>query len=68
MGVRLDGRATDVEIAHLEKLSRDLMIGMRNLRTLRPRPHDLTRRIVEHAAKIRNVETKLFKLRQGRLL
>jgi hypothetical protein len=65
---RTDGRAIDVEIAHLQKLMGDLAMGMRNLRTLRPAPFDLTRRVVEHAAKIRAVEAKLFRLRQGRLL
>ena len=68
MGARTDGRATDVEIAHLEKLARDLAMGMRNLRMLRPAPADLTWRMIGQAAKMRKVEAKLFGLRQGRLL
>jgi len=65
---RIDGRAIDVEIAHTAKLLRDLQMGMRNLRKIRPEPSDLERRVIEHAAKIHRVEAKLFLLRQGRLL
>jgi hypothetical protein len=65
---RTDGRATDVEIASGEKLLRDLAAGLRNLRKLFPAPYDLEDRTLAQAAKIRAVEWKLFKLRQGRLL
>ena len=65
---RADGRAIDVEIVHTAKLLRDLQQGMRNLRNIRPEPSDLERRVIEQAAKIRRVEAKLFRLRQGRLL
>lgn len=65
---KTDGRALDVEIAAAEKLMRDLVMGMSNLGTLRPVPHDLNDRIIAHAAKIRSVEARLFRLRQGRLL
>ena len=65
---RTDGRATDVEIAHMAKLLRDLQMGMRNLRNIRPEPSDLERRVIAQAAKLHSVETKLFRLRQRRLL
>jgi hypothetical protein len=65
---RTDGRATDVEIESAEKLRRDLIAGIRNLRALWPQPYDFSRRLLEQAAKIRSVEAKLFRLRQGRLL
>jgi hypothetical protein len=65
---RTDGRSIDVEIAHNEKLLRDLATGMRNLRQFSMRDFDYGKRELEQAAKIRSVEAKLFKLRQGRLL
>lgn len=65
---RTDGRSIDVEIAHCEKLLRDLATGMRNLRQISSGHFDYNRRVVEQAAKIRSVEGKLFKLKQGRLL
>ena len=65
---KTDGRATDVEIAHLEKMGRDLATGLANLRNLRPAPKDFNQRILAQAAKLRSVEAKLFRLRQGRLL
>lgn len=66
--VRIDGRAQDVEIASAEKLLRDLVTGMRNLRQFAMRDFDFNLRVLEQAAKIRSVEAKLFKLKQGRLL
>jgi hypothetical protein len=63
-----DGRATDVEIASAQKLLQDLTQGIRNLRALRPAPHDIDRRVREQAAKIHSVSSKLFRLKQGRLL
>ena len=66
--LKIDGRATDVEIAHLKKMSADLATGLANLRNLRPAPHDFNARILAQAAKLRSVEAKLFKLRQARLL
>jgi hypothetical protein len=65
---KTDGRATDVEIAYLQKLSRDLATGLANLRSLRPAPYDFNVRLLAQAAKLRSVEEKLFRLRQGRLL
>ena len=65
---KTDGRATDVEIAHLKKQCADLVTGLRNLRSLRPAPHDVNQRVLMQVAKIRTFETKLFRLRQGRLL
>ena len=64
---RTDGRAIDVEIASGEKLLRDLVAGMRNLRRLVPAPDDFENRILVQAAKMRAVEGELFKLRQARL-
>lgn len=65
---RTDGRSIDVEIAHIEKLLRDLVTGMRNLRRFAMRDFDYPQRELAQAAKIRSVEVKLFKLKQGRLL
>jgi hypothetical protein len=56
------------EIRRLQKMARDLAIGMANLRALRPVPYDFAKRELAHAAKMRSVETKLFRLRQLRLL
>lgn len=65
---RTDGRSIDVEISHCEKLLRDLVTGMRNLRQISSGHFDYNRRVLEQAAKIRSVEGKLLKLKQGRLL
>lgn len=58
----------DLQIRRLEKMQRDLAIGMRNLRESTPRPFDFEKLELAQAAKIRSVEAKLFRLRQGRLL
>lgn len=68
LGSRTDGRATDVEIAHLQKLAADLATGLRNLRALRSKAVDFDDRILKQKAKMRSVEKKLFRLRQARLL
>jgi hypothetical protein len=64
---RTDGRATDVEIAHCEKLLRDLRCGIVNLREFHSRDYDFNKQLRAQAAKIRSVEKKLFGLRQARL-
>jgi hypothetical protein len=65
---RVDGRATDVEIAHCEKLLRDLRWGIINLREFHSKDYDFAKQLTAQAAKIRRVEEKLLGLRQARLL
>lgn len=65
---RIDGRATDVEIAYLQKKIRDLRQGLTNLNRESPRASDCFRSLAEHGAKLSAAEHKLFRLRQIRLL
>lgn len=65
---RTDGRSIDVEIAHCEKLLRDLRCGIVNLRKFHARDFDFDKQLLKHAAKIRSVEEKLNNLKHGRLL
>jgi hypothetical protein len=58
----------DVEITYLKHLLCDLTMGIRNLRELKPAPYDLEARVLSQAAKIHSVETRIFELRQMRLL
>jgi hypothetical protein len=57
-----------VEIELLEKRARDLREGIRNLRDLRPAPHDFSARMFVQVWKLRRLETRLLKLRQMPLL
>lgn len=57
-----------LQILRLEKMLFDMEIGMRNLRAIWPKPWNYNARELAQAAKIRSVEAKLFKVRQGRLL
>jgi hypothetical protein len=64
----VDNQSRDVVIRRLNKILDDLVLGMRNLRALRPEPHDLHARLLKQAAKIRSVRTKLGNVHQMRLL
>jgi hypothetical protein len=64
----LDKQALKAKIWATEQLLHHLALGMRNLRAMRPVPFNVKARVLAQAAKIRSAETKLFKLRQTRLL